>query len=291
MFANFFEFMDKFGNKYAFLKNNFVWRNVKQYYWKIRELTLPNTSKIDENAVQFFAQNELRVNNIANFLADEQSKKEFLGLIKFRQTKNKNDFPTLAANKKNQYFIKEVILSKDEVFIDCGAYTGDTITEFLKHCPDFKQIIAFEPDENNFKQLQKKYNKNPKIQFHNAGTYNKDGVVNFDISFGALGGTIIESENQNNFISIQVKSIDNLKLENVTFIKMDIEGAELNALKGAEKTILRDKPKLVISIYHSNEDMLSIAEYIHNLFPEYKIYIRHHMPCPYWVETVLYALL
>lgn len=71
---------------------------------------------------------------------------------------------------------------------------------------------------------------------------------------------------------------------------MDIENAELNALKGAVQTILRDKPKLAICIYHSNDDMLDIPEYIHSLVPEYKFYVRQHHILP-WLETVLYAVL
>jgi hypothetical protein len=76
---------------------------------------------------------------------------------------------------------------------------------------------------------------------------------------------------------------------------MDIEGAEFNALIGAKETILRDKPKLAICIYHSNEDMLRIAEWIHVLVPEYKLYVRHHGAKNYVhpvmgpAETVLYA--
>jgi len=290
MFTKFFEFMDRFGNKYAFLKDNFIWKNLRYYYWKVRALTYSNTAKPDENSTLFFTQNAEKINNIANILHDEQSKKEYLGIIKFRQTHNKNDFPSLAAGKKNQYFIDEVNLNKDEVFIDCGAYTGDTIDVFLKHCSDYKQIVAFEPDTKNFEKIKEKYGNNPKIKIINAGTYNKDGVVSFNNTAGALEGTIVDSDNQENHIKIQVKSIDNLNLEKVTFIKMDIEGAELNALKGAEKTILRDKPKLAISIYHSNEDMIDIAEYIYSIAPEYNFYVRHHMPFPYCVETVLYAL-
>lgn len=81
---------------------------------------------------------------------------------------------------------------------------------------------------------------------------------------------------------------------------MDIEGAELNALKGAKETILRDKPKLAICLYHSDNDMLDIPEYIHSLVPEYKLYIRQHSESEqdnddirfgfFIIETVLYAL-
>jgi len=89
-------------------------------------------------------------------------------------------------------------------------------------------------------------------------------------------------------ITIDTISIDALELqEKVTLIKMDIEGAELSALHGAKKTILRDKPKLAICLYHSDEDMIRIAEYVHEIVPEYKLYVRHH-----WIngaETVLYG--
>lgn len=71
-------------------------------------------------------------------------------------------------------------------------------------------------------------------------------------------------------------------------IKMDVEGAELESLKGAKNTILKYKPQLAICIYHSDEDMLSIAEYIHNLVPEYKMYVRHHT-CNTG-DTVLYGI-
>jgi hypothetical protein len=81
--------------------------------------------------------------------------------------------------------------------------------------------------------------------------------------------------------------IDNLSTEKITYLKMDIEGGEFHALKGAEKTILRDKPKLAISIYHSHDDMIRIPEYIHDLLPEYKLYVRQHS---IFHETVLYAI-
>lgn len=294
MIRIFFEFMDVFGNKYTFLKDNFIFQNIKYFYWKIRTITY-NVKESNEENIIFFTKNAERVDAIANLLYDEQSKKEYLGIIKFRQTLAKKDFPYLAANNKEQYFIKEIQFCKDEVFIDCGAYNGDTINEILKRIPNFKQIIALEPDLNNFNKLTKKYNNNSKIRCINAGAYDKDGTVIFDTTNGLQSGKIINSPEQERkkeeLTNIKVKMIDNLEIENVSFIKMDIEGAELNALKGAEKTILKYKPKLAISIYHSNEDMIEIAEYIHNLIPEYKLYVRHHMPLPYTVETILYALL
>ncbi|WP_026491286.1 FkbM family methyltransferase [Butyrivibrio sp. XPD2002] len=96
-------------------------------------------------------------------------------------------------------------------------------------------------------------------------------------------------EGQDN-ISIKICSIDDTpECEGASFIKMDIEGAEWDALHGAEKTICRNKPKLALCIYHSDEDMIRIAEYIHELVPEYRLYVRHHTRRNH--ETVLYAVI
>lgn len=93
-------------------------------------------------------------------------------------------------------------------------------------------------------------------------------------------------------VSIPVTTIDNTidPCDRVTMIKMDIEGSELEALKGAMETILRDKPKLAISIYHKMEDMWEIPLYIKELVPEYRFYIRHHNSGGF-AESVLYAVM
>lgn len=88
---------------------------------------------------------------------------------------------------------------------------------------------------------------------------------------------------------IEVDSIDNLLSDiPVTFIKMDIEGAEMEALKGAEKVIRVYKPKLAVCIYHRYEDLYEIPMYIKSLVPEYRLFVRHYSDSP--SETVLYAV-
>ena len=91
-------------------------------------------------------------------------------------------------------------------------------------------------------------------------------------------------------ITIQVDSIDDIVKNNrVDFIKMDIEGAELNALKGAAKTIVRDHPILAVCVYHKREDLLEIPNYIHSLYEGYKFYIRAYGG-PYSIEIVLFCV-
>jgi len=299
MFTKIFRFTSMLERKYN-LSHSWIGIKITPFYRRILQLVTnyvlvkPDDKTVLAIAQQndFLARNSERINAVADMLADEKSKKTYLGMIRFRQTCQKKDFPNSFCEKL-PYFIKELKLDKDEVFIDCGAYTGDTINDFLKYCPEYKQIVAFEPAPKIFKKLEEKYSNNHKITLINAGVYDKDGVVNFsDVGIG-IDGKIFDAdiiEENKELTSIQVNTIDNLNLKKVTFIKMDVEGAELNALKGAEKTILKDKPKLAICIYHSNEDMVQIAEYINNLMPEYNLYVKQHNFFPSAAETVLYAL-
>jgi FkbM family methyltransferase len=278
-------------HKLPFLVDTVLAMNIRLYVCAI----LNTTYGIRESAISFYNQNAQRVNAVANMLADKKSKKIYLGMIRFRQTSCRRDFP-FHYIEEIQYFFRKLKLGSEEVFIDGGAFVGDTIDLYLKHRKKCKQIIAFEPDSKNFNILKEKHGNNPSITLIDAGLYNEDGIISFSSANSGFVSCGCEMYNDASKITnndegekIQVRSIDGLGLERVTFIKMDIEGAELNALKGAKETILRDKPKLAICLYHSDEDMLSIPEYIHNLVPQYRLYVRHYTY--QLAETILYAVM
>lgn len=116
-------------------------------------------------------------------------------------------------------------------------------------------------------------------------TWSENKTISFDASSG--GRSHISESGE---ASIEVLVIDDAIAfyEKITFIKMDVEGAELESLKGARYIIQRFKPKLAICIYHRDEDMYEIPLYIKELVPEYKLYVRHHANGA--SETVLYAM-
>jgi FkbM family methyltransferase len=283
-----FAFAHGISSRNPWMTNIFLWKKVFQPIWH-RMLALTGNIPFANNARTFFKQNAERINKIADFFYDLESKNTFLGAIKFRQTgKRKN---IVHYSPYTQYFINDFFTyGKNEVLIDCGAFNGDTIESFLK-LPNmgYEQIIAFEPNAENYKILKSKFTGGRgDIMLINAGAYSKDGELYF--SGSGVAGIVSEiSTGAKDEINIAVKAIDNLpNLRKVTFIKMDIEGAELEALKGARETILRDKPRLAISIYHSNEDMLRIVEWVHALMPEYKLYCRCHNYTPV-SDILLYA--
>ena len=189
-----------------------------------------------------------------------------------------------------QYFDERIFVPGDnETFIDCGAYTGDScigFLEFLKrnNIGTYKKYIAFEPDPDNFRIMTKNLTFYKNIEMLNIGTYEKKDVLHF--TSGKAMGSRLDSSGG---ISVNVDSIDNvLNGEEATIIKMDIEGAELSTLKGAEKTIRKYKPRLAVCVYHRTDDLLTIPDYILSLNPDYKLYFRNH--CDQAYEAVLYAV-
>jgi FkbM family methyltransferase len=170
--------------------------------------------------------------------------------------------------------------------VDCGAYNGDTVMRFIKYSHGkYKKIVAFEPDASNVRALKKR-GKN--ISVVQAACWSSDTELSFETDKGSSSKVV---ENKSTYCDIKVvaKAIDSVnECKDATFIKMDIEGSEYDALIGAYNTICRNTPKLAICIYHSDEDMLRILELIESWNLGYKFYVRHH--AQKISETVLYAI-
>ena len=186
-----------------------------------------------------------------------------------------------------QYFDKEIMIpKKDEIFIDGGCFDCDTDREFIKWCDgNYKRIYAFEPDSKNYERCLK-YCRTEDIQniaLYQKGLWSCETELSFQET-GKSGARIGEGT-----VVIPTTSVDAIVGDDpVSLIKMDIEGAELEALRGAQQTIRKNRPRLAVSIYHKPEDVIAIPEYILSLHSDYKLYIRH-----YWFdanETVLYAV-
>ncbi len=189
-----------------------------------------------------------------------------------------------------QYFDEEIIkpYGSEGVFIDGGCLNLEETRRFIQKNPEFKKVYAFEPEAKNFQVCLERKSKylqdNDKVKIINKGLWSEETRLHF---IENKGSSYISSSGESVIETISIDTFMKEK-EKVSFIKMDIEGAELEALKGARETIKRDKPNLAISIYHKNEDILEIPKYILELNPEYKLYIRHYS-CYKW-EMVLYAI-
>ena len=221
-----------------------------------------------------------------NLLADEKSKKVFVDILNFKIS-GKIDYLFNCTTDKYEVYNDILMLNSDEIIVDLGAYDGDTIREFTEYTDGkYNKIIAFEPDEKNFRKLCMKTECLKDIERYNLGAWDKEETLYFE----KKGGRNSRKSEKINTKSVPVNfnSVDNIVKEKITLLKMDIEGAESKALDGAFKTINKYKPKLYICAYHRNEDFFELASKIHSFNQDYKIYLRHHPYIPAW-ETNIYA--
>lgn len=187
----------------------------------------------------------------------------------------------------DQYFQDDLIhFTEASVLVDCGAYTGDTMQDFLRRGLLFRKYIAYELSRRNYEVLRAVMQDAPArsaLLAYNCGVGARNEQVRYDdvVSASAVSsaGTMGEI----------VRMDDHLRDEAVTFIKMDIEGAEMGALRGATDLIRRCRPALAVCTYHSISDLFEIPLCIHSLVPEYRLYLRHHTPV--FCETVCYAVI
>lgn len=195
---------------------------------------------------------------------------------------------------EKQYFdLPALKWQREEVFIDAGAFDGNTSINFSKSCPtSISRIYLFEPDATNVQKcIRGLADMEIPYEIVNKGLWSKSTECNF-FSIGNGASCIMEEremeEDGGCGEKISVTRLDEIVKENVTFIKMDIEGAELEALCGCERLIRRYHPKLAICVYHRKEDIDEIPKLILSLNPQYRLFLRHYSLTK--AETVLYAI-
>jgi len=183
----------------------------------------------------------------------------------------------------NQYF--DFFRPKErEVFIDGGGYDGATSLDFIKWTNDnYKAIYIFEPDSHSTKKICEIMDKIRNITLIKKGLSDCKKILRF--TNDGTGGSCFNEEGN---VEVPVVSIDEvLKGNEATYIKMDVEGSELDALEGSKKTIIKYKPRLAICIYHKPLDFVELPLKILEFNSEYKFAMRHY--CSNLCETVLYA--
>lgn len=235
----------------------------------------------------YLVRNNETLSRIFDELADERSRSVLKELAYARVNHTVGKLIEFADS--NQYF-NELTFEKNssnEVYVDCGAFNGDTIVKYKAFTNGkYKKIYAFEPDKGNLETLKNNTASFANIEIINKGIWDKDKTLSFNSS--GSGSCISESGDN----VIEVTTIDSIvKDDKVTFIKMDVEGSELEALHGAKETIRKNSPKLAICCYHKENDIIDLYTYIKSFDREgviYNFYLRHHSNGA--SETVLYAI-
>ncbi|NLA15210.1 MAG: FkbM family methyltransferase [Bacteroidales bacterium] len=255
-------------------------------------------------------------NRIYNLLEDRLSKDSMQAYLNAKINKDARYlFPYV---RRPQYFsesgtVKDLTFHNSEVLVNCGAFTGDTLKDFLKISNgQFQKIYACEPDPVNLKVLQDFIHKagiadRTKVVDKCLG--DKREVVHF-LSQGTMLSRVVQAAGGETTVAaagdvtaaavaaaggatataqlFQADTLDNLlDGERISALVMDVEGNELKVLQGAQKTIQRDEPLLALAAYHKNDDLLVLTDYLRELVPDYRFYFRVHKPMA--IDAVLYA--
>lgn len=266
-------------------------RNIIEQSLQERSIKGAEWFTLDE---YIFARHAREVISVYDMLEDELSKQTYANMILTKMGKAEQCFI-----HADQYFgIPEFKTKQEnEVFVDCGAYIGDTVEQYLEERGNMNQrIFAFEPYEKSFQaltdlvtQLKQKWQiSDNRIELIQAGIGDKTGRITAKFQHEEMpdGFSFCGAANDEN--GTKVYAIDDyFSKQPTSFLKADIQGFEWNMLIGAEKTIKRDHPKLAICMYHTPCDMYRLALKIREFCPDYRFAVRQHGRDI--SDTVLYA--
>ena len=231
----------------------------------------------------FARAHEAELDRAAALMADTRSRQVLDAMICFKLT-GKIAWLHAGEDEKAKAFIGILKPTKDEDFVDLGAYNGDTIRELIQHGGALTSVTAFEPDRRNYRKLKAFTDTlSCPVRLEQAGAWRED----CELTFAARAGR--NSRLAARGVPTQMRAVDSvLRGARCTMLKLDVEGAEREALEGAAQTIARWMPRLNIACYHRNEDLFALPLQVHALCPDYALYLRHHPYVPAW-DVNLYA--
>lgn len=233
---------------------------------------------------RFINENAQKIDAAYSLLEDEKSRQVYKNVLKFYYT-GKIEYLSTITTDKDEAFKNILKLSDSEIYVDLGAYNGDTIDEFLHYTNgSYRRIVAFEPNAKNFKKLKLHCAGMADTHLWQLGAYSTNTFLNFNNKAGRNSAIADKGT------STRVAAVDSVLCGMAaSYIKSDVEGADYETLLGMKNTLKMFKPKLNFSAYHRFEDIFRLPILIKELNPNYKIFLRHHPYIPAW-DTNLYCI-
>lgn len=250
-----------------------------------QEVVAPHLALFEEAelvSADWLAQHEKELQAAYALLADEQSRRVFSSTLNYKLS-GKISYLFDCTTQRVDDIRSLLAPTQEEVYLDLGAYNGDTLKE-LGELTDWhwRVAVAVEPDRRSCRKLRllaEELNaRGLEVEVQEAGIWSEQGELGFSDS-GGRQSTFIGAQKR----TVPVTTIDAVAAERaVTLIKMDVEGAELQALAGGRQTLQKFAPKLFVAAYHYDVDLFRLPLLLHELVPEYKIYLRKHPYVPAW---------
>jgi FkbM family methyltransferase len=248
-------------------------------------LGLPQPMQMFEDQAPIILSHHATIMDLAERLADEDSRQTLYRLMLYRLSLDLRHVQAIARPWDDQFYGNSFVdLRPDEVLIEGGAYDGDSIRHFLARSGGrYREIVAFEPDAENFARLEEFTRPMPNVRPVCKGLSDMNGILRF-----ATGEGMASHLDAEGAAEVAVCRLDDEVDAPVTFLKLDIEGAEIAALAGARETITRHSPKMAVAIYHRPDDILTIPAVLEALDRPQRLYLRHHSGFHY--DTTMFAI-
>jgi FkbM family methyltransferase len=229
--------------------------------------------------ISFFHEHESEFQKAYELFADERSKRLFTDIINFKLS-GKIDYLLQNTDTLTEIF-GSLPITKEEVCVDAGAYDGDSITAFLTAVDgNYKHIHAFEPSAKVFKRLTKNYGGRDNVTLTNAAAWSESAILSFNDSGNRNAALQTDSRQNTNGQYVPAVSIAET-VSCATLVKLDVEGAEAEALEGLLPLVKRGV-KLVCAVYHRNEDLYKIPLLLKAQNPAYRFKLRRINCLPAW---------
>ena len=230
------------------------------------------------------------VRSAFDLLADDRSRREFVEQLRWRLHGDPTQLSPSEATR-DQYFPDDIFtLAADEVFVDVGAFDGDTLAEFADRSGGrFERYLAIEADPGNATQLEERVGRLPtagsRVEVLSLAVGAERGRIRF-----AADGTAAAAASRDGQVEVDVAPLDELVADGrATFLKFDIEGAEPDALRGAAQTIARNRPILAVCVYHVQDHLWTLPLLTAALVGDgYEFHLRRYAADIF--DEVLYAV-
>ena len=261
-----------------------VLENVREIA-KTNEISAPDVPVYGDNIFDaaFFEAHKEELSYVYEQLSDEKSRITFRKLVEFKLTGRIENLFSCEYDNTDLFNLPEKC-----TYIDFGAYNGDTVLKFYEKFP-LSRIIAVEPDRRNFRKLRENTAHIENIEYYNALVSDSDSTVFLDNNKGRGA-----HEDGRGTLPTEALTVDSLiEKEGLTadsrlLIKFDVEGNELKALTGAQKTIKELNPVIVCACYHRSEDYFTLPLKILEYNPSCKIFMRHYKGIPAWETDYIF---
>ena len=258
-------------------------------YWGVIDKENDNYEELHNRAVAL-KEHTREYRDLYKRLGDYRSKLVLFAVLNNWYRFDYRSLKTCREYNYRQYFDLDILkCNKDEVIVDLGAFTGDTVKDYVDSygIDNYKKIYCYEMSFDNFIKLIDRTIKYKNIIRRNVAVSDTKGVVYIDEnSFSSSANRISDSGEK----KVETITLDEEITEKITLLKMDIEGAEKKAIMGAKNHIINDNPKLLISVYHNHEDLYKIPSMINELNNNYKYYLRYYSGSLFPTEIVLIGI-